>query len=250
MFTAIYGWARTRQIPATYTAISMLFSNLKHLELSPDDLIVVAIDSPKGSWRKEVDKEYKANRKELRKKSDIDWNYWFTAFNDLLINLDRATPFILIKIDKLEADDIIAEGVKYFKDRECIIVSSDTDYEQLTSYSNVKIFSPKAKRFKEVSDPYKKIAEKINKEKTDNLVSPVLNLEDYKKRKSLVSLIDLPKDVTEKVDKELDKIKDKDFDIRTLRFKKLIPRFMEIYNAIPRKKTKRELLAEGMKKLI
>jgi 5'-3' exonuclease len=238
---AIFSWRNRQKIPATYTALSMLIGDLKRVALTPDDIVIIAVDSPKGSWRKEIDSNYKANRKKNREAhEDINWTEQFAKFDNLLINLNKSTPFFICKIDKLEADDIIAYGIKYFKDNENIIISSDTDYEQLASYPNLKLFSPISKKYKTVKNPHKILAKKIKKEAGDNLTSPILTEEDFEKRKMIVDLIHLPSEIEERVKNELDKLELKDFNLELLQFKSLRERFMTIYNPIEKsKKTKK-----------
>ena len=99
VYKAIFSWHRTKNgIPPTYTCLSMIVSCLKRIGLTSDDLIILAIDSPSGSWRKDVDSNYKANRKTLREKHDIDWDKQFKDFRDLLKNLLNASPFILSNV--------------------------------------------------------------------------------------------------------------------------------------------------------
>jgi len=159
MFTAIFAWYGHRQGSPCYTAITMILSNLKKVGLDKEDLVIIAVDSS-SNWRKDVDVNYKANRKEGREKYDIDWDKQFEDFAGLLLNLKMYTPFHVLKVNKMEADDIIAYGVRKFKDRECVIISSDSDYEQLAVFDNVKIFSPKSKRYKHINDPLAILATK------------------------------------------------------------------------------------------
>lgn len=229
MFPAIFNWEKQRIFPATYTATAMLIGNLIKVGVKPEDKIIIALDSPKGTWRRDILPEYKANRKEMREKHDINWVEIFNNFNHLLEDLEHYTPFHTIKIDYLEADDIIAYGCKKFKDNECIIVSSDSDYEQLCAYPNVKIFSPKSKKYKKIKNPYKVIADKIKKETSDNLTTPVLSEVEYQKRYKVVNLLTLPFEVEEKVEANLSILPEKEWDYGNLPFKSLRERFKNIY---------------------
>lgn len=232
MHRAIFAWRNSKAIPPTYTALSMMIANLKRIGVSPEDLIIVAIDSPAGSWRREIDKDYKANRKAKRdEQKDIDWDKMFGEFNRLKTNLEISTPFAIIEITKLEADDIISYGVRYYKDK-CVVVSTDTDFEQLAILPNVKLFSPITKRYKTVINPQFIVSKKINRETTDNLVSPIVSEEDYIKRNLIVDLMHLPTDVEEKVQYELSKISPaKEFDLSQLWYKSIRNKFMDIYNS-------------------
>ena len=182
-FRSIYAWRNNRAIPPTYTALNMIISSLKKIGVDPDDELIIAVDSEKGSWRKDFDSNYKADRKEKREQqTDIDWTEIFNSFDELLDTLKYTSPFHIIKIDRMEADDIIAVGCRTFKDNECIIVSYDQDFEQLCALENVKLFSPikkfKGKNggYKQVKSPYAVLAKKIGKEASDNLINPILNL--------------------------------------------------------------------------
>lgn len=221
------------QIPPTYTCLRMIISNLKLVNYTQNDLVIVAIDG-RGNWRRDVDPNYKANRKDLKDKSQIDWYHWYRKFDEMTEKLKASTPFHYIRIDKLEADDIIAVGVKHFNQVPCIIISSDSDFEQLYAYDNVKIFSPVSKKYKEVANPYKVLANKVKQEKTDNLVTPILNEADFKKRMTVVSLLSLPDFVTENT---LDKLKDveynKPYDLSWIPFRSLYAMFETLLNTNP-----------------
>ncbi len=230
---AIYAWINNRNVPAMYTAMSMIMASLKRVGVTPEDIIIVAVDSPLGSWRRDVDPQYKANRKEQREKqTEIDWTKQFGDSDSLLENLEASTPFHVIRIDRLEADDIIAYGVRHYKDRECVIVSSDTDFEQLAKFSNVKLFSPQSKKYKFVKNPYKSLARKTVKEATDNLVNPITTDAEYETRNQIVNLTVLPKDVEASIEAVLSHLNvQKDFTLETLKFRNIRENFMTIYNS-------------------
>jgi hypothetical protein len=229
----------------------MLFGSLRRLNLNIDDIVILALDSPKGSWRKDHDQLYKSNRKADREKhKDIDWNNAFKLFEKTISKIYYATNFHVILIDNLEADDIIAYGCKYFKNNEVIIVSADSDFEMLTVYPNVKLFSPVSKYFKKVSNPYTVLHSKIKKETADNLVSPILCEKDYERRNLIVNLINLPEDIEIKVDSALSNLDyNKDFNINMLTdyMRKLYNNIYDSYippekKTKPRKKHKQTLL--------
>jgi len=113
-------------MPSPYTTLMKLFSNLKKIGVDADnDIVILAVDG-RRSWRKEQEKEYKGNRKSLREKVPfINWDKEFELQNELLDKINISLPFFIIKIEHLEADDIIATAVKYFKDDLCTIVATD-----------------------------------------------------------------------------------------------------------------------------
>jgi len=93
--------------------------------------LILAIDS-KNTWRKEIYPEYKGGRV---KNEAYDWVKIFSAYGDMLEYLDRCTDFIVVKVDRTEADDIIAvlvrENEKEGKD--AFIISHDKDLKQLVT---------------------------------------------------------------------------------------------------------------------
>lgn len=230
MFRSIFaGLKSERTVPPTYTAMTMIISCLKHVGITPSDTVIIAADSPKGSWRKEYDNAYKANRKEKREKYDINWTKSFEMFWALLEKLEMYTPFHTISIDKLEADDIIAYSCKHFSDKECVIISSDADYEQLFVYPNVKIFSPVSKHYKKPVDPYRVLAQKIQKETSDNLVTPILSERDFEIRNKIINLMSLPKEIEEKVHERIQVLPTKEWDYNRVPFQSLYDRYLKIY---------------------
>lgn len=124
--------------------------------------VVIAVDS-KNSWRKDVFPLYKANRKEKRDADDLDWGAVFEVIRDLEKEIELNMPWKLIKVDKCEADDIVACIIKHESNdifaKDILIVSSDHDYVQLHQHENVKQVSTKTKNLMEFTK--KEIAEKI-----------------------------------------------------------------------------------------
>lgn len=230
MFRSIYGWKNNRAASPTYICLASIISNIKKVGLSPEDTVIIAIDSPRGSWRKDIDPAYKANRKAKREKEDIDWDNIFYQFKQLIENLEANTPFHSIVVEKMEADDIIAYGCKKFKEIENIIISADSDFEQLYAYPKVKVFSPLSKHYKHIENPYKIVLKKIRKETADNLVTPILTQEDYKKRKKIINLINLPEEIERKIDPFLENLYEKDWNYDNIFFETLRERFKTIYN--------------------
>jgi len=215
MFRAIFAQKFNKQVPATYTCLNMILSCLRKIGVEPTDKIIVACDLG-HSWRKELSKEYKADRKEQRDKhTDIDWEKMWKDFNQLIEDLQAGTHWRIVREWTFEADDWMAGACRYFKDDEVILITYDKDVEQLTSYPNVKLFSPlikyKGKKggYKLVEDPYKVLADKIQKETSDNLNSEIVTAEDYEIRKTIVSLLELPKHIEEKIQQTYAELGDK-----------------------------------------
>ena len=116
--------------------------------------MTVCCDSP--SWRREYFPHYKMNRKKKRAADDIDWDSVFQNFNETIELIDENFPYKVLRVDKSEADDIIAVSVKNFRETSkepILIISSDKDFMQLKKHGNVKQYCPRNKNFiNEVTD--------------------------------------------------------------------------------------------------
>ena len=121
---------------------NLLFGSLhKSLEISiqsyrkwyPFNNIYIVSDSKEKSWRKDINKNYKSNRK---KDSDIDWEFVFTAYNEFKSGIKNKGVKIM-EAPHIEGDDWLsfiieksnAAGIS------TIVVSNDYDIKQLVSYS-------------------------------------------------------------------------------------------------------------------
>lgn len=104
----------------------------------PDELIL-AVDS-KNTWRKDYFKYYKARRVLRKSKDDIDWDDFHTTSDMFIEELKSSLACKIIKIEKAEADDVIATlalNLKY--DHNVIIATRDKDFQQLLIYDNISI---------------------------------------------------------------------------------------------------------------
>ena len=121
---------------------NLLFGSLyKSLEISilgyrkwyPFSNIYLVSDSKEKSWRKNIDKDYKANRK---KNSDIDWEFVFAVYNEFKENIEKKGVCVL-ESPNIEGDDWLSYITeKSNKDGySTIIVSNDYDIKQLVNYS-------------------------------------------------------------------------------------------------------------------
>jgi len=118
---------------------------------------VVVIGDNGGNWRKKVYPEYKGKRGLSREESKIDWDVAFSTINKVFDELGEYFPYKTINQYGCEADDSIAEIVKWSQEfgnyEEIMIVSSDKDFKQLHKYSNVAQYSPITKKFITVDNP-------------------------------------------------------------------------------------------------
>lgn len=117
--------------------------------------MVIACDN--SSWRKEKFPQYKAKRKSNRDESPLDWGHFFTLINQVRDEISEEMSYPVVHVDRAEADDVIAvltkETQEFGKNEPVMIVSSDKDFIQLHSYSNVKQFSPMKRDFLKVDCP-------------------------------------------------------------------------------------------------
>lgn len=134
--------------------------------------LVITCDG-KNYWRKDIFPYYKAHRKSAREKSDLDWKLIFNTISDISDDLDKYFPYKVIRLDKIESDDIIATICKWtqtngtvdhgmFEDKQkVLIISSDGDFAQLQKYDNVKQWSPIQKKMIYCKNPREALIEKI-----------------------------------------------------------------------------------------
>jgi len=109
--------------------------------------VIIACDSKKY-WRRDVFPFYKGNRKKNRDSSGHDWASIFECMNKVRSELKEFAPYKVIDIEGAEADDIIGVLVQHYSEKEkVIILSSDKDFVQLQTNSNVQQYSPSMKKF-------------------------------------------------------------------------------------------------------
>jgi len=231
VFNAIFSHKYTPQIPLKYSITNMVLANILKIGLEPQDTVMIAVDKGK-SWRKMYDENYKADRKEKREAhKEINWEDTWKQVNELLLQLEYATDWYWLYSEGLEADDWASYIPRYYKDKECILLSFDSDWEQMLALPNVKLFSPKSKKYKFNSNPYATLAKKINKETSDNLTNPILNEKDFEKRAICVSLFKLPEFVETIIKDRLDTLSEiKEEYIVDFPFKSLQLKYASLYN--------------------
>jgi len=99
--------------------------------------VYLVSDSKEKSWRKQLTKTYKSNRK---KDNDIDWSFVYTAYDEFKQSMKPTIK--VLEAPTIEGDDWIsflcdksnAEG------RSAIIVSNDHDIKQIVSYGLEPLF--------------------------------------------------------------------------------------------------------------
>ncbi len=98
------------------------------------------------SWRKDVDPNYKANRKvtfsAMTEREQEDQLILQEAFDDLVVMLDSKTNVTVLRNPTAEADDMIAMFIDSHPNDVHVVISSDSDFFQLLRYDNVMLYDP------------------------------------------------------------------------------------------------------------
>lgn len=116
--------------------------------------MVIACDSRNGYWRKAAFPYYKANRKKVIDKSELDWKAIYECMSVIKDELKVYFPYKVIDVDGAEADDVIATLVKISSPMEKILIlSGDKDFVQLQRFFNVDQYDPIRNRSIEHRDP-------------------------------------------------------------------------------------------------
>lgn len=123
--------------------------------------VIICCDNKKY-WRKEVFPFYKASRKKLREKSDMDWDLIFDVLGEVRADLKSTFPYKVVEVERAEADDVIGTLVPRLAAHEPILIaSSDGDFKQLHQYGNVKQYNPMLGVFIKSPNPQLELKEKI-----------------------------------------------------------------------------------------
>ena len=138
-------------------------------KFSPDFGELVICCDDRNYWRKDYFPFYKAHRKEDREKSPLDWNMIFETLNKVRDELRDNFPYKVLRIERAEADDIIATlcqkfgqlGITNGNAEPILILSSDKDFAQLQKYANVEQYSPNTKKWIRINNPERYLREHI-----------------------------------------------------------------------------------------
>jgi len=140
---------------------------------------IVLVFDVKNSWRYEIFPNYKSARKNKidHSKKPLNKKKFLIALESLITDIVEYFPSITtIKVDRAEGDDIIAVLSKdvFNKDNhEVIIVSGDTDLNQLISLRNVKQYDPKKNQYFNVLNPKRELDIKILKGDTSDSIPSI-----------------------------------------------------------------------------
>ena len=137
---------------------------------------VICCDSPKN-WRKESFPEYKANRKKRRETDSTDWTSLFEFLHQMIADLREYFPYKVMRVERAEADDIIAVLTQEEMKNPTTIISSDKDFIQLQKYEGVQQWSPLTKNFVK-GNPEESLWEKLIKGDVGDGVPNILSSDD------------------------------------------------------------------------
>jgi len=155
--------------------------------------LVLCCDS-NNSWRKEVRDAYryrgfayyKANRKKARDATGINWKQVFSSLEVILDELQANFPYKIIKVDRAEADDLVAtichnfgsKGLRMAKSEGIKIISRDKDFGQLQVYANVSQYDPITNKPVLINNPEEYLHEHIMRGDTVDGVPNFLSDDD------------------------------------------------------------------------
>lgn len=161
-----------------HMVLNTLRSNRVRFKDEYGELVLCCDD--RDYWRRKVFPYYKAGRKKMRDRSEIDWNSVFTCLNAIRDELKEYFPYKVLQVDNCEADDIIGtivhrEGTLLNTGEPILILSGDKDYIQLQKYMNVKQYDPTRKRWISHDNPEQYLVEHIMKGDSGDGVPNVLS---------------------------------------------------------------------------
>ena len=124
----------------------------------------------KPRHREQIASNYKANRKIEESDPKFQEMKEFHRQKNLAINLMKEFPITIIRHPGYECDDTIANLVERHKEEESLIVSSDSDFNQLlNTYTSLNIYNPVKKSFVEKTDYCYLTWKSLRGDKTDNI---------------------------------------------------------------------------------
>lgn len=143
-------------------------NNFKKFKEEYGPEMIIACDD-RLSWRKDIFPYYKASRAKSKEKImpfDFDWNIFYDTLNKVKNELKEFFPYVVIQVEKCEADDVIGtivheNGLLLGNDYKLLIISRDSDFLQLQIYSNVKQYDPIGKKWLETKNALHNLREHI-----------------------------------------------------------------------------------------
>src|SRR6056300_1203675 len=158
----------------------MVINSLRGFNLKfKEDYGKMVLCSDAGNpWRRDFFPNYKHARRKGRVDSATDWDYIFTVITEIKNEIAENFPYVVMYVERCEADDIIATLVQHNNNEPIMIISGDKDFIQLQKYENVKQYSPIQKKFVEDADPKKFLHEQIIKGDRSDGIPNILSEDD------------------------------------------------------------------------
>lgn len=158
------GSTRTTKIDLTTARILILDTiraNVFKFKHTYGPTVVIAIDDD-SYWRKSIFPHYKFHRKKIRDDSPFDWESIHAALAVLRVEMLNHLPYKVLQVPECEADDIIGTlTLRHAPHEKIMIVSSDGDFRQLHTHSNVNQYAPAQKKLIVEKAPTCALKEKI-----------------------------------------------------------------------------------------
>ena len=130
-------------------------------------------------WRKEVFPHYKGTRKVKQNEDKELWSNLWNIVATVREELETNFPYKVMRVNRAEADDIIAYlAKKYHQTENIMIISSDKDFQQLQRYSGVKQYSPKNKKAITCSNPREFLIDHIIRGDSSDGIPNILSDDD------------------------------------------------------------------------
>lgn len=161
----------------------MVLNGIRHIRNRFPNHGETIIAADHMSWRRAVFPYYKANRRKSREASDMDWNTVFDSFAKVREELKEYFPYRVIHVEGAEADDIIGTlalkfGVQFGQAEQITIISGDKDFKQLQCYSNVNQYDPTRKRMLTCNDAEEFLLEHIIRGDAGDGIPNILSKDD------------------------------------------------------------------------
>jgi hypothetical protein len=143
--------------------------------------VVICCDAS-NYWRKDDFPQYKHSRGKTRDTDKIDWDELFRIIELVLSELRDNFPYKVIRIDRCEADDIIAELCEHTQEfgqyERMMIISGDKDFAQLQKHDNIAQYAPVQRKFIKEDNAKGFLAEHILKGDAADGIPNVLSQDD------------------------------------------------------------------------
>jgi 5'-3' exonuclease len=173
-----YDWTKNKKFMDTYSKMYLMgISKAVGSKIFKNSTILFCLDSErKLLWRNELHKHYKEGRVDISKKHKIKpvFNYTYETLLPKIIEDNKNIKSI--KINNIEADDIIARISKELKDTEhnVYIISGDDDFTQLCR-KNVTIcdYRNKPNKILDCEESRKLLIKKIVKGDSSDNIMPI-----------------------------------------------------------------------------